>query len=87
MRVIAIATVLLGLTAAPASAGWFSDEVPPQDAKKLSEIIRMIEEQGLATITEVEFDDGAWKIEVHQPDGREINLKVDPRTGQIISRK
>jgi hypothetical protein len=66
-----------------ALADWFSDELPPANAKPLSEIIKAIEDKGLKTITEVEFDDGVWKIEAHQIDGKEITLKVDPITGDV----
>jgi len=38
-------------------------------AKKLSEIIKLSRTRGYAAITEVNFEDGAWKIEAHQPTG------------------
>jgi hypothetical protein len=66
-----------------AYAGWFSDELPPANAKPLSEIIKAVEEKGYKTITDVEFDDGAWKIEVHQQDSNEVQIKVDPVSGSI----
>lgn len=44
---------------------------------------KAVEDKGLKTITEVDFDDGVWKIEAHQTDGKEITLKVDPVTGEI----
>jgi hypothetical protein len=78
---------LIGLSIASAGAGWFSDERPPAGAKPLSEIIRALEEQGLGGITEVEFDGGVWKIEVHNLDGSEVDLRVDPISGQIQTRK
>lgn len=78
---------VIGLTMVSAHAGWFSDEQPPADAKKLSEIVKALEDQGLGGITELEFEDGVWKIEVHNPDGSETDLRVDPRSGQILSRK
>jgi hypothetical protein len=78
---------LIGLSMGTAYAGWFSDERPPAGAKPLSEIIRALEDQGLGGVTEVEFDDGVWKIEVHQPDGKELDIRVDPLSGQIQSRK
>jgi hypothetical protein len=80
-------TGLIGLSMGTAHAGWFSDERPPAGTKPLSEIIRALEDQGLGGITEVEFDDGVWKIEVHQPDGKELDIRVDPMSGQIQSRK
>jgi len=78
---IAMATLALG------GAGWFSDEQPPAGAKPLSEIIKALEDQGMTTITEVEFDGGVWKIEVHMPDGKEVDLRVDPVSGEIRGRK
>jgi uncharacterized membrane protein YkoI len=89
LRLLKIVTVIaaVGASIASARAGWFSDETPPAGAKPLSEVIRMLEDQGVRTITEIEFEDGVWKIEVHQPDGTEVDLKVDPMTGQIRSRK
>lgn len=63
--------------------GWFADEVPPANAKPLSEIIKALEDQGYKTITEVEFEDGVWEIEVHQPKDKEVKLKVDAVSGEI----
>ena len=53
------------------------------NAKPLSEIIKSVEDKGYKTITELEFDDGVWKVEVHQPDGTEVHIKVDPVSGAI----
>ncbi len=85
MRRIWIAMIvgLVALAAWSAGAGWFSDERPPAGAKPLSDIIRMVEDQNLGAITEVEFEDGVWKIEVHKPEGGELDLRVDPMSGQI----
>ena len=80
-----IVAVVVALAGAPgiAQAGWFSDEMPPANAKPLSEIVKAIEDKGLKTITEVEFEDQVWNIEAHQIDGKEIRLKVNPVTGEI----
>ena len=85
MRKLAImATLVAGVSnASGAQAGWFSDEVPPANAKPLSEIIKAVEDKGLKTIAEVEFDDGVWNIEAHQADGKEVRLKADPVSGEI----
>lgn len=85
MRKFLITAAILAFAAAPgvAQAGWFSDELPPANAKALSEIIKAVEEKGFKTITEVEFDDGVWNIEAHQADGKEVKLKADPTTGEI----
>jgi hypothetical protein len=78
LLVIAVCAMASG-----ARAGWFSDEVPPANAKPLSEIVKAVEDKGYKTITDVEFDDGVWKIEAHQPDGKEVHVKIDPMSGAI----
>ena len=77
--------VLIAVLGTPGvvQAGWFSDELPPVNAKPLSEIVKAVEEKGFKIITEIEFEDGVWKIEAHQTDGKEIKLKVNPITGEI----
>jgi hypothetical protein len=81
-----VVAVVLGASMWSARAGWFSDEGPPPGAKKLSEIVKALEDQGLDGITEIEFEDGVWKIEVHNRDGSERDLRVDPLSARIRSR-
>ncbi|MEQ3629592.1 MAG: PepSY domain-containing protein [Hyphomonas sp.] len=81
-RTFALAVAFVALSACT-HAGWFSDETPPANAKPLSEIIKVLEDQGHKTITEIEFEDGVWEIEIHQSDGKEIKLKVDPVSGDL----
>lgn len=86
MRNSAIAAIVVLLIIAPVSAyaGWFSDELPPANAKPLSVIIKSVEDQGYKNISEVEFDDGVWEIEVHQAGGKEVEIHVDPVAGKIL---
>jgi hypothetical protein len=77
------AILALALLLPAGACDWFSEETPPADAKPLSEIIKALEDQGYKTITEVEFEDGKWKIELHQTGGKEVWLKVDPMTGTL----
>lgn len=85
MRTFKMTFLILAMTGpvGAAQAGLFSDESPPANAKPLSEIIKSVEDKGYKIITELEFDDGVWKIEVHQPDGKEIHIKVDPVSGAL----
>jgi len=80
---LAIAVCGLAASSLAARADWFRDETPPPNAKPLSTIIKTVEERNLGTITEVEFDDGKWEIEVHQAGGKEIEVHVDAISGQI----
>jgi uncharacterized membrane protein YkoI len=72
--------LILGLAASPALA-----DRPPADALPLSEIVQMIEaERDVAYFEEVEWDDdGHWEIEYIEPNGRKIEIEVDPRTGRV----
>jgi hypothetical protein len=85
MRILGTSLLIVALASAAnmAHAGWFSDELPPANAKPLSEIIKSVEDKGYKTITDIEFDDGVWKIEMHQPDGNEVHISVDPVNGII----
>jgi hypothetical protein len=58
-----------------------SDEIPPANAMLLSTIIQSVEASGLGTITEVDFDDGFWEVELRK-DGQKIKQAIDPRTGE-----
>jgi len=39
---------------------------------------------GVIAIRKIEFDDGAWKVEGRDREGRRVEMKIDPRTGEII---
>lgn len=81
-----LSAVCIAGAATAARADWFKDEVPPANAKPLSSIIKTVEDQGYKTISEVEFEDGKWEVEVQQPGGKEVELHVDPMSGRIISK-
>lgn len=60
------------------------DRLPPADAKPLSAVVAALEQQNLGTITEIDFDDRLWEIDVLPGEGRRIELYVDPMTGAIV---
>ncbi|MGH6894341.1 MAG: PepSY domain-containing protein [Dongiaceae bacterium] len=78
---------MLAMAPLSAHADWFSEETPPADAKPLSEIIKSLEDQGYKGIEEMEYDDDAWVIDVHQAGDKEVELHVDPVSGQIVKTK
>ena len=83
---LVLAGAALSLSVLGAHADWFRDESPPPNAKPLSEIVKALEDHGYKVITEIEFEDGKWEIEVHQVNGKELELHVDPISGQIASK-
>ncbi len=57
---------------------------PPADGMRLSDIVRAVEQRpDFRYFDEIEWDDdGYWEVEYVTRDGRKIELKIDPRTGQ-----
>jgi hypothetical protein len=80
---IIAAIPVLAVAVGASYAFWHVDELPPANAMRLSEIIRLLEDKGMKTVTEIEYDGGVWKIEVHQADGKEVTLRVNPVTAEI----
>ena len=39
---------------------------------------------GVIAIRKIEFYDGAWKVEGRDRQGRRVEMKIDPGTGEII---
>ena len=59
-------------------------EVPPDGSLPLSEIVASVEIADHTTVTEVEFEAGAWKVEF-LVGGEEYELEIDPMTGEALS--
>ena len=59
-------------------------EMPPQDAKPLSEIVLTLEKQEYSPIVEIEFEEGKWEVKAYK-EGVKRKLGVDPISGKIVS--
>ncbi|QDO99660.1 hypothetical protein FNB15_06490 [Ferrovibrio terrae] len=58
---------------------------PPAGALSLSQIITQIESRpDFAFIKDIDWDDGRYDVQYRTRDGRDRNLKVDPRTGRPV---
>ena len=58
---------------------------PPVGALSLSQIIAQIESRpDFAFIRDIDWEDGRYDVEYRTRDGRDRNLKVDPRTGRPV---
>ncbi len=57
-----------------------ADELPRPDARPLSTIIETVEGQQLGSVTQAEFDDGLWQVDVCNS-GACQTLYFDPSTG------
>ncbi len=63
-----------------------ASDVPPRDGMALSAIIKSVEDQKVGVITEVEFDDGLWEVDVHKG-SREVTFYLNPKTGKLIRQR
>ena len=75
--------VVVGASLGLSSLG-LADERPPEGAKPMSELAKMIEEQGYSPITEISFDRGQLEVEAYKGT-KKRELKVDPKSGKILS--
>ncbi len=74
----------LCLTAALAFPGAaFADRAPtPEERAKIEAVLK---KEGYTRWDSIELDDGYWEVDdAVGPDGRERDLRLDPKTFQII---
>ncbi len=83
MRLTLPAAAMLALVALP---GWAA--APPANARPASEVLRMIEQRpDFGHLEELDWDDGGyWKVEYRTRDGRKVELRVDPVSGEARAR-
>lgn len=41
---------------------------------------------GYAKVHDIEFDDGVWKAEAEDAQGKDVELRLDPATGKVIGK-
>ena len=81
LKTVSAAAVAVALAAGPAAAQ--GAKVPPQNAKKLSEIIAKVEQRAdFRYIDEVDWDDGGYDITYYTTDNAKVEIKFDPVTAQ-----
>jgi hypothetical protein len=60
-----------------------ASRLPPQNAKKLSEIIAKVEQRpDFRYIDEVDWDDGGYDVTYYTTDNAKVEIKFDPVTAQ-----
>ena len=76
-----LATSTLALTAVTGIAA----EMPPADAKPLSQILEAVEKSHPGVILSADFDDRRWEVLSCSPDGRSCReLRIDPRSAKTL---
>lgn len=81
IRMIALATLIAAPTA------LMAQETPPEGSMPLSQLVTKLEADlagELGHITDVSWDDdGYWEVEYQNADNREVEIRVDPATGEM----
>lgn len=55
----------------------------PTDALTAPQVRAQLEAQGYTRINDVEFDDGMWKADATNANGKRMEVRLHPRTGQV----
>ena len=78
----------LAVAACLAAAPALAQNLPPANALPLSQIVATVETQPVRVFTEVEWDnDGYWDVEFINTDNRRTSLRIDPFSGEPLSRR
>jgi hypothetical protein len=76
------------VTVAALSAGqgfWgIGDKVLPPDALPASEVVRKAERSGMGRIYGIDVDQGTWLVRAVDPQGKRVEMRLDPRTGKPV---
>jgi len=79
----------LGLAFGPMSAPVLAQQ--PSAASKgtisVEDARRIASENGMKTFKELEIDDGHWEVEGRDANGRELEIRIDGRTGAVLKIK
>ena len=75
---------LSALAVLAASFGAFAQQVEQQPELTLVQVVQKLEALGYTAIEDVEKDDGVWEAEATAPNGKRVELDLDPKDGRII---
>ncbi|MCR6664320.1 MAG: PepSY domain-containing protein [Luteimonas sp.] len=53
------------------------------EALSAPQVRAQLEAQGYTDIDDLKFDDGMWKAEAKGANGEKVDVRIDPRTGQV----
>ena len=58
-----------------------------QDALTAPQVRAQLEAQGYTNIKDVKFEDGMWEADATSADGKQVDVKLDPRNGTVYPDK
>lgn len=75
------ASVAVVFLAGSAALAQEADRAPPDNAKKMSEIVAKVEQRpDFRYISEIEWDDGAYEVTYYTTDKAKVEIRYDPLT-------
>ena len=78
--------LILSAGVAAATSPAQSTAAPPTEVLTLAELETRLTEQGIS-IREIELKEAVAEVEGHDTAGRKVELLIDRRSGEILSRK
>ena len=62
--------------------------VPPEAARqKAEELHARLAAAGYTNVHDVDYEDGIWNAEAEDPTGKDVELKIDPKSGKVIGKE
>lgn len=80
-------TAIFALAAASATVVLADDDYAGRFAVDHGQAAQIAAGAGMATIEEMERDDGYWEVEGYTAKGCEIELEIDGQSGAIVERE
>lgn len=65
----------------------FADKNMPADAVPLSTVLQNLQTKGYTDVRKVDFEKGAYEVKAIDQQGMNVEMKVDPKTGNITQTK
>lgn len=82
MMSLALSGAFVLIAASPVAAQ--TDRYGGQSQMSATELVQHLESQGYTNIHDIEFDDGLFEVDARDPEGRAVELKIDPTNGSIL---
>jgi len=62
---------------------------PDEQVANLSEadVRAKLAAAGYTNVHDVDYEDGIWNAEADDPQGKDVELKIDPKTGKVIGKE
>ncbi|WKU18287.1 PepSY domain-containing protein [Advenella alkanexedens] len=60
---------------------------PAQSRLNIKQIYDKVEAAGYTNITEIDLDDNVYEVKARNQENQRVELKLDPKTGEIIKTK